>query len=112
LHYRISETESVLVISLVGDLTRANQGAVREIIRKVRSTQAPAVVLNLHDVYDIERAQLGDFAKLQAAVRLKRAQLRVCSIKPTLESFLAEMGLLRAEEVHQDLKSALVSLIL
>jgi anti-anti-sigma regulatory factor len=99
-----------LVISLIGDLKRANQRTVREIMKKVRETEAEAVVLNLTEMGDIDRAELPDFAKLQAAVRLKSAKLRLCALKPSLESFLSEMGLLRAEEVHPDLKAALVSL--
>ena len=112
LSYRISETDRILVISLVGELTRSNQLAIRELIRKVRETSAEAVVLNLLDMRDIERCDLPDFAKLQAAVRAKQAKLRLCALKPNLEVFLSEMGLLRPEEVHRDLKAALVSLIL
>src|SRR4051812_38849695 len=111
LSYRISKTDNILVISLMGELTRSDQRTVRKIINEVHNAQATAVVLNLLEVQNIEQIQLPDFAKLQAAVRRKQARLRLCALKPSLEIFLTEMGLLRSEEVFDDLKAALISLI-
>ncbi len=110
--YNLSRTREILIVTLTGGLTRPDARAMAELIHEVEVADVRAVVLNLDEVSDIDSAQVPHFAKLQAAVRRKEAKLRICSLKPSIESFLHELGVVRHEEVQPDLKSALLSIVM
>jgi anti-anti-sigma factor len=110
LTYFLSEKHRILVVSLVGPLTRANSETLQQCIQDIQKTTAQSVVINLHDVSTMDKSVVPDFMKLQLLVRKKPAELRICFVQPKIRMFLDDAGVLRPAEVSSDLKEALVSL--
>lgn len=117
LTYFLSENEVasqkafILLISLAGPINRSTASVLDQLIEDVEKRSPGWVVLNMRDVgATIERTQYPAFAKLQKTIRDKGAELKICSVHPDLKKTLVDAGLLRGNEIANNLPEALQSL--
>ncbi|MFL5814934.1 MAG: STAS domain-containing protein [Bdellovibrionia bacterium] len=107
----VSQKSVILLISLAGPINRSNAAVLDKLIEELEKRSPGWVVLNLRDVgSSIERTQYPAFAKLQKTVRDKGAELKICSVHPNLRTTLVDAGLLRVNEITNNLPEALQSL--
>jgi anti-anti-sigma regulatory factor len=110
LTYFIAEKHGILVVSLVGAISKASEEVLKKCVDEIEKSQARSVVLNFLGVDRVEKPGIPEFTRLQLLVRRKPAELRVCFLRPTVAAFLNDAGVLRPTEVSQGLKEAIVSL--
>lgn len=112
LTYFIAEKGSVLVVSFVGSLNRESPLVLEKCLGEILAKPAAdAVILHFREVPDqLCGSILPTFARLQKAIRAKPAQLRLSGLRPTPKKFLIDQGLVRLEELANNVSDALESL--
>lgn len=111
LTYFLAEKNRILVISLIGPLAKVNTPTLENCIREVKERSPQWVILNFRDVPpEVDKTVVPQIARLQKLVREKPAILRLSSIHPELKKFLEYEGLVRSDEVCNNLAEALKSL--
>lgn len=106
-----SQNSTLLLIALAGPINRSNASVLDRLIEEIDKKSAGWVVINMRDVgHSMERTQFSVFAKLQKTIREKPAELKLCSIHPDLKKTLQDAGLLRQNEISNNLPEALASL--
>lgn len=111
LTYFISERNSIVVVSLVGALTRSTLGLFPKVIEDVSGRRARMVILNCHDLSDIESCAVKPFSELQACLRELPSEVRVCFLNPSLRGLLFEHKALREGELKNNLLEAVGSFL-
>ncbi|MEK6578818.1 MAG: STAS domain-containing protein [Bdellovibrionota bacterium] len=110
LTYFLSSKKSILIISLVGPITRAGSAVLEKCIVEVSKTDAQFVVINFRDVSkEIDRHAYPALVRLQKIVRDRHAELKLSGMHPDLVELLGESGLIRGNELCMNLTQALQS---
>lgn len=101
----------IIILELVGPLTKANIVCMESVAEKVSQSQAGWVVIDMRKVdQQFERTMLPKFTQFQKAIRGKPAELRLFGMHPELRGALTLAGVIRAAEVYDTLPQALQSL--
>jgi anti-anti-sigma regulatory factor len=92
-------------------MNRSNAATFDKLIEEVTQKSPSWVIINMRDLgRTIERTQFPAFARLQKVIREKPAELKLCSIHPDLKTTLQDAGLVRYNELADNLSDALASL--
>lgn len=117
LKYFLSETHyferdySVLIVTLVGALTRENHGAFAHCLEEVQKSSAKWTIVNFRDVSgDADDVTYQCFSELSKFVRGKGVGVRLSGIHLKLRKELFDRNLFEATEVVNNLAEALESL--
>jgi hypothetical protein len=112
LRYFISEKSSILVVSLVGPLTRQNISVLEACWAEIPRRTFQYAVLLLQEVSgSIERPVFPHLIRLQKTLRERPAEIRVSGLSAQQLAFLIEQGVLRSSEATVSIQEALGSLI-
>lgn len=111
LTYFISERNSIVVISLVGSLTRSTLDSFPQIMEDTVARRPRMVIINCHDLVELEPATVRAFAELQDCLRSSATELRVCFLMPDLRKSLLGQNAVRAEEIKDNLLEAVGSFL-
>lgn len=111
LSYFFATKKDVLIVSLVGPISKDNAVIFDECIREVKKAPARWVVLHFRDVTELDRTQLPALARLQKTIREKPAELKVCAVHPDLREMLFAQGLLREVETYNNMSHALQAIM-
>lgn len=107
--YFMSEKDGIVVATLVGDLTPGVVPLLEQCRLELESKKdLKLVVLYFRDVNVIESEVIHAFTHLQKSARSK-AVLRLSSIKPHIRENLLRMGIVRKQELADNLQEALSS---
>ena len=101
----------MLVVSIVGPLTKENQPIFKECNEEILKLSSKWIILNFRDVsplVDLSYIELLD--QLQKKIREKPAFLRLSGVHPELRKVLQEKQIVRPEELVNNLSEALSSL--
>jgi anti-anti-sigma regulatory factor len=97
-----------MIVSWVGSFAHEAVEVIEKCRGEVSKSQAQWVIMNLRDLKPaMDRTAIPTFARLQKTVREKPAVLKLSSVHPELRSFLDSQGLLRMEELANNLTEAL-----
>lgn len=108
--YFISEKNGFLVASLIGTIGAHVEEKLRELQESLaHRPEAKKVAINFRDVSSISKECIPLIAMMQKTVRDKNASLRVCGLKPELKEQLDKAGILRPNEISDNLQTALQS---
>ena len=108
--YFISEKNGFVVASLIGTIGANVEAKLRELQESLAQRQeAKRVAINLRDVSSISKDCIPLLAMMQKTVRDKNASLRVCGLKPEIKEQLEKAGILRPNEISDNLQTALQS---
>jgi anti-anti-sigma regulatory factor len=108
LQYFIAEKNAVLIVSWVGEFAHGTAEVIDKCRDEVVKSGAKWVIFNLRDLKpSMDRITVPVFARLQKGIREKPAVLRLTSMHPDLRGFLQEQGVLRPEELSNNLAEAL-----
>ena len=108
LSYFISEKNSIIVVNLIGTLEQGNAHILESCIQDLSKRNAKFVILSFRDVSGTMDHKLAPtMARLQKGVRDRRAELRIAAIHPELRESLNSRGLIRTEEICNNLADAL-----
>jgi anti-anti-sigma regulatory factor len=108
LSYQITQKHSVVIVALVGSITRENLEALERLQADIAGRQFAWVVLHFKDVPErTDQIALPFLARIQKAIRDKGAQVRLSSLRPQLRQTMLERGLLRGDEYVEDLAQTL-----
>jgi anti-anti-sigma regulatory factor len=111
LQYFIAEKNQVMIASYVGRLTHENREIFAKSQKDISESQAKYVILYFRDAgQELDKSLVPIFAQLQKIIRDKGIPFRLCSLHPELRRFLDSQGLLRPNEVTNNLVEALRSL--
>jgi anti-anti-sigma factor len=111
LQYFLSEKKGIAVVSFAGKLSRENEPVLQQCAAELIEKRPKFVILYLRDLGSrMDIAALPAFARLQKAVRELPAEMKVCSPHPELRALLEEKGLLRPNELCNNLVEALQAL--
>lgn len=111
LSYYLAEKHSVLIVTWVGPWVRANAAVFEEASQAILSSKASWVILNCRDVPPLmDRTLEPPLARLQKALREGKKEVRVASLHPDLRKILIERGIVRVQEIHDNLASALMEI--
>lgn len=108
--YSFNQKNKMLVVSFSGEINTpvlpALEACRQELLAK---REISCVVLYFQDVDSISADAIPWLAQVQREIRLKPAEIRLCSLRENLRERLVRMGVIRGLEVADDLKSALLS---
>jgi anti-anti-sigma regulatory factor len=108
LQYFIAEKNAVMIISWIGEFSHETSGVIEKCREDVGNSTAKWVILNLRDLKpSMDKITVPIFARLQKTVREKPAILRLTSVHPELRGFLLQQGVLRPDELTNNLAEAL-----
>jgi len=81
-----------------------------ECLEKIKVSECKYFILNFRDVTDIDKIIYRDLVQIQATIRnKKKCALKVCGIKPMLKIVLCDNGIIRADEVTDNVRVALIA---
>lgn len=104
----IAQQKSILLVTMVGSLIHENSAALEQGVAQIKEKEANWVVLHLRDLSpEMDRSLVSPFAQLQKSIRDKPARLLIAAVHPKLKAYLVEHGVLRTDEVVQNVKEAL-----
>lgn len=113
LTFFISEQKQILVATLVGTLERRSTPILEECAQEIAKRDVRWVILNFRDVpKDLDLSLIPLLARIQKQIRARPAELRLAAIHPELKKILFDRGILRQEELCDNLAQALQSLSL
>lgn len=117
LKYFLSETHyferdySVLIVTLVGSLTKDSQNAFTHCLEQVQKSSARWAIVNFRDVSgDADEATYSCFTELSKLIRGRGVGVRLSGIHLKLRKELFDRNLFEATEVVNNLHEALESL--
>lgn len=109
--YFISEKNEFLVVSFLGKIDNNCLDKLSNLKQEILSKeQVKFVVLNFRDSIDIVGEAIQAFTHFQKDIRAKPAELRVCGLNPNIKDKLIRLGLLRGNEIVDNLNVAIQSL--
>src|SRR4051812_12651649 len=104
LQYFLSVKGPVAVVSFAGRLTREAEGVLAQCGNELLAKQPKHVILYLRDIGNrIELAALPAFARMQKQIREMPSDLKLCSLHPEVKRLLEDKGLLRLNEITNNL---------
>jgi anti-anti-sigma regulatory factor len=108
LSYFLSEKKGILIVSLIGPLNRSGREVLEACSKDILASGARWVILNFRDVgAEIETFLIPALAQLQKDIRKKPADLRIAGLHPGLRHTLEGRGVLRQQEISNNLAEAL-----
>jgi anti-anti-sigma regulatory factor len=111
LQYFIAEKNAVMIVSWIGEFSYETSGIIEKCQEDLSKSSAKWVILNLRDLKPtMDKITVPIFARLEKAIREKPAVLRLTSVHPELKGFLLQQGVLRPEELTNNLAEALRSI--
>lgn len=109
--YSIFGSETVIVVSFIGEMESKERGNLEKCQQEVSSRDNfKAVIFCFAQVSFISNELIPTLAQMQKNIREKSAELRMCSMSIPIKEKLGKSGILRATEVSEDLKLAIYSL--
>ena len=109
LTYLLSEKGPLLVVSVLGPVTKAYEETLTKCQDEIKAKPARFAVINLHDVTVMDYQGIAAFVRFQKAIRDKPCALRICFVKPDLKKILEERGAFRPNELTGNLREAIES---
>lgn len=109
LQYFISEKNGTAVISLIGEINSKTVHILEECLHDIHRIHAENIVLNMHDIYEIDDRVVKVFAQLQACIRENPAALRVCFLRPDIKDMLLAFNAIKPAELKNNLIECLKS---
>lgn len=110
LTYFISERNSIVVVSFVGSLTRTTLGLFPIIVEDVSARRARMVILNCHDLKQIESCAVAPFSEFQGCLRDFPSEVRICFLNHELRDLLVRQGAVRQDEIKNNLLEAVTGM--
>ena len=108
--YSLSYKNKMLVVSLNGEITNEVLPALEACRSEIQALEeVEGVVLYFCDVPAISDGGVQLLAQIQREIRARPADLRLVSLRESLRTKFERMGLIRALELVEDLKTALLS---
>lgn len=105
LKYSVTERNSVVVVSLEGQLERSSAVALSNILGDVSARRPKLVVLNCYHLESVEAVAQNATNEFLIALR-RLSPIRFCFLKPSIQETLQPLGIFSADEVRPDLLSA------
>lgn len=109
--YFLNQKEMILVVTLNGHLQEAGIPVLEQCLAEVSTLNPKHVVLNFHNLANLENKAIRGLAQFQIGLRQKSLSLTVCGIRSEFTKVLDEYGAIRPSEVTKDLLSALQKII-
>ena len=111
LNILFSEKSGLLIISFVGPVVCGNRGELEAAFKRLSEFKAKWTVLHLREVPpNIDKGMIPELTRFQKAVRDLPSELRVSSLHPELRKFLLAQGIVRTDELVNNLQAAIESL--
>ena len=111
LQYFIAEKNAVMIVSWIGEFSYETSGIIEKCREDLSKSPAKWIILNLRDLKPtMDKITVPIFARLEKSIREKPAVLRLTSVHPDLKNFLLQQGVLRPEELTNNLAEALRSI--
>jgi len=111
LTYSISEKGTLLVISLLGAGTKANETIIEKCQKEISEKQGiKSVVVSFQDVSSLDFAGAAALVRLQKSIRDRPSAVRICCLKTDFRIRLDDRGAIRTQEICKDLAESLKSL--
>lgn len=111
LTYFISERNAIVVVSFVGSLNRSTLCMMPKIIEEIHSRRAKMIIINAHDLIEVEPVAVKPLHELQECIRDLPSELRICFLNPKLKSMLLEMRAIKVDEIKDNLLEAVGSFL-
>lgn len=108
--YFFSEKARYLVVSFKGSMSKAAVPKLEQCLTEISAKEVDQVILNFHEVPDIQLPSLAVVIRMQAAIRKKPAKLALCHLQADLMQLLDGKGGVRRTEVYATLREALAGL--
>lgn len=111
LNFFISEQKHIVIATLVGALDRKCASTLEECGQEIRRRNPRWVILNFRDVTkEFDPSLVPFLARIQKETRALPSELRLAALHPELRKVLVGHGILRQEELCDNLAQALQSL--
>lgn len=111
LSYFLAEQRSIVIVTLLGPLSRMGAPVLEKCLQELLPKSCTWVIINFRDVPpEIEATILPTLARFLKDLRTHGASLRLSSMHPALRERLGERGILREDELVNNLQEALKSL--
>jgi anti-anti-sigma regulatory factor len=109
--YQICGSSAVVIVNLTGILSSESIETIQALQGTlVANTDLKSVILNFSEIHSLSQDAIPSIAQLQKAVRDRRVELRMCSMKISVKEKLGKAGILRNNEICEDSKAAIYSL--
>ena len=108
-----SEKGPVVIINLIGPISKSYSRDVEECIHRCKGLHADWVIVNFRDVPNVidKNFMVPALARFQKTIREHKAKLLISGLHPEIKAILKESGCLREEELRNNLTEALRSLM-
>lgn len=97
-------------IPAVGPMNDSSMPMLSDLRREIaKNTDAKVIVMSVRDVPEISGDAIQFLAQLQKFIRERPSEIRFCGMKPVLKSKLLSRGIIRTNEVFDNLQLAIQS---
>ncbi len=108
----MNDGQSLLIIGLSGHFCIEHIDKIQDITRQIKLlSQVRYVVIDMSETADVESNMNFSLAKIQKEIREMGLHLRVCSLQSKLKKKLVERGIIRENELFENLSLAVKSLL-
>lgn len=109
--FLIAQQKSVCVVSLIGLLDDNATAKIQECQEQLQTAGCHFLLLNFRDVIEIKPTTHRHLIQLQHSIRsIKGQAVRLCGVRPAWQVSLVENGVIRKEEIVDNVRKALVEL--
>lgn len=109
--YSIAQQKEIFVVSFVGILNGRAAKKIEECLGRLQESQCRLLVINFREATHIEPTAYRHLVQLQHSIRKNEGSiLRLCGFNPTCKSLLTDNGIIRGNELSDNIRAALSEL--
>lgn len=109
--YLLAEQKEFCLISFVGPMDNHASDALEECLQKIKASECKYFIFNFRDVTSIHSTVHRQLVQIQHTIRKeKKSILRMCGMHPQWRPGLTTDGIIRAEEMLDNIRLALTEL--
>jgi hypothetical protein len=104
MNYKITTHNNVCVVAISGNISREDRDSLVKCIEEIKDQDFNSAMIFFKNVEAIEVAVFRELTMLQHEIRQKKDRLHLVGLKNTLKIALGEKGVIRGNEVIQDIE--------
>ena len=110
LNILFSEKAGLLVVSFIGSIVRENRAEFEEAFKRLSGFKPKWTVLHFREVPpNVDKGMLPELTRFEKVVRDFPSTLRISSLHPELRKYLLSQGVVRTDELVNNLQEAIES---
>lgn len=108
--FKIITKSQITIITVTGDMGKESREGLLKCAKETLETDSKAVLIYFKGLNQFDPSLLREFTLFQHELRKKNVRIKIVGLSLPMKVHLSDKGVLRSNEVHNDLNEALKQL--